>query len=90
MNNKLWRNIVLIFFFVYGPFLVFESLVDVWPTEQMHSVSQFIGGIAMLLWGVRYFIKRPKAVVYAINAFVIAVIAGLCVLLPILVVMALI
>jgi len=90
MTDKLWRNILLVFLFLYGPFLIFQSFVDVWPTRQIHAIVEFIGGLTLLLWGARCFIKRPKVVVYGINTFAIAVLIGFCILVPVLVTIALV
>lgn len=89
MPKKLWRNVVLLFLFLYGPFLIFQAFVDVWPMNQIHGIALFVGGLALLSWGIRYFLKGPKVVVYIINTFAIAVILGLCILIPVLVTVAL-
>lgn len=88
MNDRLWRNVLLVLLFAYGPFLILESLLDLWPTEQLHSIVQFIGGVSMILWGIRYFIERTSMVAHMINGLVISALAGLCVLMPTLVVIA--
>ena len=88
--TKRWCRLILLFMFTYGPFLIFQSFLDVWPTKQMHSLVMLLGGITVLLWAVRYFIKRPKVVIYGIEAYCIATVVGFTLLIPILVVAALI
>jgi len=90
MSNKLWQQVILAFAIVYGPFLIIQAFIDVWPTKQMHSFALFIGGVALSLWAVRYWLKGPKGLVYAINAFVITVLAVFSILVPVLVITTLV
>ena len=88
MKDKLWAVVLLVVLLVYGPFLIVQSQLDVWPSPQFHATCQLFGGISMVLWGARYFIRGPRAVIWGINIFVITTLAGLCCLIPVLVVRA--
>lgn len=67
MNDKIWHAVILSHTFSYGFFLVTQAFIDVWPTEQMHRKGLFIGGVVMLLWAVRFFVKKPAPLLLIMN-----------------------
>jgi len=46
-----WALPLLIVCFGYGIFLIVQVFVDVWPSEKIHNIAMFVGGVALIIWG---------------------------------------
>ena len=53
-----WDFISLWFLGDYGLLVLIQSQIDVWPQNNLHYFVMLIGGLAMLMWVGRYFIRQ--------------------------------
>lgn len=54
MNKLTWAKITSFMTLVYGVFLIIQVFVPVWPSETVHKIAMFAGGIFLILWTIYF------------------------------------